>query len=74
MSKRLTVVDKCFVMQLFDEGDFDRRYDQVIVSALEEAQLQPYRVDRDPSVSIPVDDIEVGIQNAKVCLAEITYE
>ncbi len=32
------------------------------------------RVDRDPTVSIPIEDIEAGIRNAEVCLAEITTD
>jgi len=65
---------KCFVMQPFDKGEFDKRYDGVVAPAIREAGLEPYRVDRDPSVSIPIDDIEVGIRNSDLCLAEITTD
>ena len=61
-------------MQPFDKGVFDKRFDDVIVPSIEEAGLEPYRVDRDPNVSIPIDDIEEGIQNARLCLAEITTD
>ena len=63
---------KCFVIQPFDSGIFDKRYDDVFAPAIQDAGLEPYRVDRDPSVSIPIDDIESGIQNSELCLAEIT--
>lgn len=36
--------------------------------------MEAYRVDRDPRVSIPIDQIETGIRNAEVCLAEITTD
>src|SRR3972149_10134154 len=63
---------RCFVIQPFDGGPFDKRYDDVLVPAIEEANLEPYRVDRDPCVSIPIDQIEDGIQNSDICLADIT--
>jgi nucleoside 2-deoxyribosyltransferase len=65
---------RCFVMQPFDGGVFDKRYDDVLEPAIRAAGLEPYRVDRDPHVSIPIDDIETGIRNADVCLAEITHD
>jgi hypothetical protein len=42
--------------------------------AIRAADLEPYRVDRDPSASIPVEQIETGIRNAQVCLADITAD
>ena len=51
----------CFVMQPFDNGEYDKRYDDVIAPAIDDCDLEPYRVDRDPSVSIPIEEIETGI-------------
>jgi nucleoside 2-deoxyribosyltransferase len=65
---------KCFVIQPFDKDRYDKRYDDVLAPAIEEAGLQPYRVDRDPSVSIPIEDIEDGIRSSRVCLADITTD
>ena len=65
---------KCFVMQPFDSGAFDKRYDDIFEPAIKNADLEPYRVDRDPSVSIPIDDIETGIRRSELCLAEITTD
>jgi len=65
-------MDRCFVMQPFDSGPFDKRYDDVLSPAITDAGLEPYRVDRDPGVSIPIDDIEKGIRNSRICLADIT--
>ena len=65
---------RCFVMQPFDGGTFDKRYEDVYAPAIQDADLEPYRVDRDPSVSIPIDDIESGIRNSEICLADITKD
>jgi nucleoside 2-deoxyribosyltransferase len=65
---------KCFVMQPFDKGKFDKRFDDVIKPAVTRANLIAYRIDRDPSVSIPIEDIESGIRDSDVCLADITTD
>lgn len=67
-------VSTCFIMQPFDGGVFDQRYEEVVAPAVRGAGLEPYRVDRDAAVSIPIDDIERGIRDARVCLAEITLD
>ena len=64
---------KCFIIQPFDDGGrFDKRYDDVFRPAIENANFEAYRVDRDPSTSIPIKDIESGIRTSDVCFAEIT--
>jgi hypothetical protein len=45
----------CFVIQPFDRGKFDRRYKDTFKPAIEAAGFEPYRVDEDPSVSIPIE-------------------
>lgn len=64
----------CFVMQPFDGGLFDKRYDDIFKPAIEAAGLTPYRVDRDPEVSIPIEQIEKGISESDLCFAEITTD
>lgn len=64
----------CFIIQPFDAGKFDKRYDDVFCPAVKDAGLQPYRVDQDASVDIPIDAIETGIRSASVCLADITTD
>ena len=64
----------CFVIQPFDSGRFDKRFDDVFKPALEQAGIEPYRVDRDPQVEVPIDSIEKGIRNATICLADITTD
>jgi len=68
-------MNTCFVIQPFDdEGPFDKRFDQVLVPAIKGTQLEPYRVDRDPRVSIPIDEIENAIRGSAICLADITED
>jgi hypothetical protein len=64
----------CFVMQPFDRDKFDRRFDDVFGPAIKAAGLEPYRTDRDPGVSIPIEEIEKGISGADVCFAEVTTD
>ncbi len=67
-----TEMDTCFVIQPYDKGTFDKRYQDVVAPAIRDAGLEPYRVDQDPSADILIDDIENGIRHARLCLAEIT--
>jgi nucleoside 2-deoxyribosyltransferase len=64
----------CFVIQPFDAAKFDKRYRDVFVPAIKAAGLEPYRVDHDPAISIPIDGIEDGIRSSAVCLADITID
>lgn len=65
---------RCFVMQPFDGGPFDKRYESVFAPAIKAAGTAPYRVDRDPAVSIPIQDIENGIRDSELCFADITTD
>ena len=66
---------KCFVIQPFDDGErYDKRYDDVFAPAIRDAGLEPYRVDRDPRVSVPIDEIEQGIKVSDACLAGISTD
>ncbi|MCB2028257.1 MAG: hypothetical protein KDH18_06025 [Rhodoferax sp.] len=61
-------------MQPFDGSVFDRRFAETFKPAIEAAGLEAYRVDQDPKVSIPIQDIESGIRDAHICLADITHD
>ena len=67
-------MNTCFVMQPFDGGVYDKRYEDTFAPGIRQGGLEPYRVDRDPSVSVPIDDIQSGIRNALLCFAEITTD
>jgi hypothetical protein len=64
----------CFVIQPFDKGKFDKRYDDIYEKAIRAAGFDPYRVDRDHGVSVPIDSIESGIRTAAVCFADISED
>src|SRR5215207_7751225 len=64
----------CFVIQPFDGGPFDKRFEDVFAPAISAAGIIPYRVDRDPAVRIPIEDIERKIYDADICLADITTD
>lgn len=74
MSNDHFVEGRCFVIQPFDGGKFDKRYKDTFEPAIRAAGLEPYRVDRDPSVEIPIAQIEDGIRDSDACLAEITLD
>jgi hypothetical protein len=65
---------KCFVIQPFDRGKFDKRFDDVFAPAIKEAGLVPYRVDRDPGVTIPIEQIASQIVTSDACLSDITTD
>ncbi len=64
----------CFVIQPFDSGKYDKRYQGIYKPAIEAAGLVPYRVDNDAGVLVPIEAIEKGIRQAAICLADITED
>lgn len=62
----------CFVIQPFDGGKFDKRYEDVYKPAIIEAGLKPYRVDTDEFAMVPIETIEEKIKEATICLADIS--
>jgi hypothetical protein len=62
----------CCVFQPFDGGVYDQRYEETIAPAVRDADLEPYRVDRDLGAVIPVDALHEQIKLAATCLADIT--
>jgi hypothetical protein len=68
-------METCFVIQPFDNGKFDKRYDDIFKIAIQEAGYKPERVDRaNYHVDVIIDAIKKGIENAAVCLVEITTD
>ena len=64
----------CFVIQPFDASKYDKRFEDVYSPAIIATGLEPYRVDRDPGVDVPIDAIEGGIRSAALCLPDITSD
>jgi hypothetical protein len=65
---------RCFVIQPFDGGPFDKRYNDVQLPAINDAGLEPYRVDKDLAATILIDYIEENIRASDICLADITLD
>ncbi len=68
------MVRKCFVIQRFDGGRYDRLYHEIFSPAIELAGFQQYRVDQDPGASIPIESIEREISESDACFAEISED
>jgi hypothetical protein len=64
----------CFAMQEFDGGRYDRLYDEIFAPAIKTANLTPYRVDKDPAASIPIDTIAEQISASVACFAELSED
>lgn len=64
----------CFVIQPFDKDKFDKRYTDVFEPAIRSAGYESYRVDKDNSVIVPIEDIERGIRESAICFAEISTD
>lgn len=67
-------MDTCFVIQPFDKDKFDQRYIDSFKPAITNADLEAYRIDSDPGVRIPIEDIEKGIAGSAICFADITID
>jgi hypothetical protein len=67
-------MEKCFVIQPFDNDKFDKRFVDIFEPAIVKAGFDAYRFDKDLSVRIPIDDIEKGISESVICFAEITTD
>lgn len=65
---------QCFVIQPFDNGPFDARFEDTYKPALEEAGLEVYRVDKDPKTQNIIQAIEEGIKNSPLCFADISED
>jgi hypothetical protein len=64
----------CFMIQPFDNGKYDKRFEDIYKPAIVAAGFEPYRVDYDASVLVPIDAIEKGISEAAMCLADISLD
>ena len=64
----------CFVIQPISDTRFTKRFDDTYKPAIEAADLTAYRIDQDPAVKIPIQEIEQRILNATICFAEISLD
>jgi hypothetical protein len=67
-------MSKCFIIQPFDDGKFDKRFKDTYEPALKECGVEAYRVDQDINSVIPIEDIDTHIRDSDLCLADITTD
>lgn len=65
---------ECFVIQPISDTKFTKRYDDIYKPAIEATGLNAYRVDLDPTVKIPIEEIESRIKNSVICFADISTD
>ena len=65
----------CFVIQEFDDGGtFDKRYQETIMPALVESEVEPLRADTILGLQPVIEKIEDAIQDASICVAEVSTD
>lgn len=64
----------CFVIQAFDGGKYDRRYNETIKPALVKANVEPQRADEILGLNPVIEKIETAIEAAAICVAEMSED
>lgn len=64
----------CFVIQAFDGGKYDRRYNETIRPALLRAEVEPQRADEILGLNPVIEKIERAIDAAAICVAEVSED
>ena len=64
----------CFVIQAFDAGKYDRRYNETIKPALIKANVEPQRADEILGLNPVIEKIETAIAAAAICVAEVSED
>jgi hypothetical protein len=65
---------RCFVIQPFDGGTYDRRYTETIKPALEKSGVLPVRADDILGVNPVIEKIEQAIAASPICIAEVSVD
>lgn len=63
-----------FVIQNFDGGRFDKRYQETIRPAIEKAGAVPNRADQILGLQPIIEKIEDAIREADICIAEVSLD
>jgi len=62
----------CFVIQVFDKGKYDKRYEEVYLKAIEDIDLSAIRADKVLGTKPIIETIEECISSADIVLADIS--
>lgn len=74
MEEEKKINPSCFVIQYFDKGKYDRRYNETIKPALVEAEVDPQRADEILGLNPVISKIEDAIKSASICIAEVSED
>ena len=64
----------CFVIQRFDGGIYDRRYQETFAPAIELAGAKPLRADEVLGTTPVIEKIESGLRAATVAFADVSED
>jgi hypothetical protein len=62
----------CFVMQVFDGGPYDRRYEETFAPAIQTGGAVPVRADKILGTKPVIEKIEAALRDATIAFAEIS--
>lgn len=65
---------KCFVIQRFDDGAYDKRYRETFAPAIKRGGAEPVRADEVLGTRPVVEKIEQGLRGADVAFAEVSED
>lgn len=65
---------KAFVIQSFDGGKFDRRYQETIKPGIVKGGANPERADQILGLQPIIEKIESAIKSAEICVAEVSTD
>jgi hypothetical protein len=65
-------METCFVMQVFDGGAYDRRYDETFAPAIRSGGATPVRADKILGTKPVIEKIEAALRGATIAFAEIS--
>lgn len=65
---------KCFVIQRFDNGTYDKRYRETFAPAIKKGGAEPIRADEVLGTRPVVEKIEQGLRAADVAFAEVSED
>ncbi len=64
----------CFVMQRFDGGAYDRRYNETFAPAIQEGGAQPIRADEVLGTVPVIEKIESGLIKASIAFSDVSED
>ena len=67
-------MEKCFIIQSYDNDLYKKRYNDIFKPAIIKAGLEPYWIEDNNPTSISFEDIENEILNSRICFVDLTID